>query len=104
MNKKILFLLTIIIILGLVSFLGYKKFIKGNEKVNLIGEVRFINLEGGFYGIIGSDGKNYYPVNLSNEFKIDGIKVKFEGRIRKDLITTTMWGETLEIIKINKIK
>lgn len=104
MNKKILFLLTIIIILGLVSFLGYKKFIKANEKVNLIGEVRFINLEGGFYGIIGSDGKNYYPVNLSNEFKIDGIKVKFEGRIRKDLITTTVWGETLEIIKINKIK
>lgn len=104
MNKKILFLITIIIILGLISFFGYKKFIKGDEKVNLIGEVRFVDLEGGFYGIIGSNGKNYFPINLSNEFKIDGIKVKFEGRIRKDILTTAMWGEAIEIIKIDEIK
>lgn len=32
------------------------------------GTVKYIDLEGGFFGIIGDSGKNYDPINLSEEF------------------------------------
>ncbi|MBI4711867.1 MAG: hypothetical protein HY762_00960 [Planctomycetes bacterium] len=35
-----------------------------------IGTVRFIDIEGGFYGINGDTGQNYDPINLGTECKI----------------------------------
>lgn len=103
MNKKILFIILIIILFGITSLIIYTNFIKENLRINKSGVIKFINLESGFYGIIGDDGKNYQPVNLSNEFKVDGMKIKFEGRLRKNLSTIYMWGEPVEILKVEKI-
>jgi hypothetical protein len=66
------------------------------------GTVRYISLEGGFYGIVGDDGKNYDPVNLPSGFQEDQLKVKFEGRILKDQVSFHMWGEIIEIESIVK--
>ncbi len=66
------------------------------------GTVHYISLEGGFYGIVGDDGKNYDPVNLPAEFQKDQLKVKFEGRILKDRVSFHMWGEIIEIESIIK--
>lgn len=104
MNKRRFILLLILVVLGITSLIFYIRMIKGDEKIVLKGTVKFINLEGGFYGIIGDDGKNYLPINLSQEFKIDGTRVKFEGKIRKDILTIYMWGEPIEITKIEVIE
>jgi hypothetical protein len=67
------------------------------------GTVEYIELEGGFYGIVADDGKKYDPINLAPEFQQDGLRVRFEARVRKDLASTHMWGTIVEITRIEKL-
>lgn len=67
------------------------------------GRVVFVDLEGGFYGILGENGEKYYPVNLNQSFKVDGLHVKFEGRLCRNISTAHMWGKPVEITKIEII-
>jgi len=62
------------------------------EKVSGTGTIKYINLEGGFYGIVSDDGKNYDPINLPEEFKKDGLKVSFEAE-KSNAFATHMWGD-----------
>jgi len=71
--------------------------------VEATGIIKFVDLEGGFYGIV-AENKKYLPVNLSKEFETDGLKVKFKAKIRKDLVSIHMWGTLIELIYIDKIK
>lgn len=64
------------------------------------GTIKYIGLEGGFYGIIGDDGKKYQPINLPDEYRVDGLRVWFKARAREDLATIYMWGTPIEIIEI----
>lgn len=67
------------------------------------GTVKFIDLEGGFFGIIADDGSKYKPVNLSERYQKDGLKVSFEGKFRTDLMGIYMWGKLIEIINIKEL-
>ena len=67
------------------------------------GTVNFINLEGGFYGIISDDGENYDPINLSRKFQKNCLPVWFEAKIRDDIVSSHMWGTAIEITKIEKL-
>jgi len=71
--------------------------------VEATGIIKYVDLEGGFYGILAGN-KKYLPVNLSKEFEMDGLKVKFKAKIRKDLVSIHMWGTLIELIYIDKIK
>ncbi|MFQ6083487.1 MAG: hypothetical protein ACE5WD_09020 [Candidatus Aminicenantia bacterium] len=42
-------------------------------------------------------------VYTPSEFKKDGLRVKFKGRIRYDLASFHMWGYIIEIIEIKKL-
>ena len=70
------------------------------DTVSGTGTVRRIDLEGGFYGIVGDDGMKYDPVNLAREFQVDGLRVGFEARVRKEQASTRMWGTLIEIMSI----
>jgi hypothetical protein len=65
------------------------------------GTVQYIDLEGGFYGIVGDDGTRYLPLNLPEEFSEDGLAVEFTGYIREDVATIQQWGTPLEITEIS---
>lgn len=67
------------------------------------GTVRFIGIEGGFYGIIADDGRRYDPMHLDKAFQEDGLKVRFEGNIRDDLASFHMWGVLIELTKIERL-
>ncbi len=84
-----------IAILALTSCAG-----AGKDVVSRTGTVKFNELEGGFYGIVGDDGKNYDPINLREEFRKDGLSIRFQMKIREDITTTHMWGTPIEITKI----
>jgi hypothetical protein len=99
-NRLFVFSLTMFV-LPLVTMSGCIQ--NRNNIVYGEGTIKFINLEGGFFGIISDGGKKYYPINLNESYHIDGLRVKFEGKIRDDIATTYMWGYVLEIIKIEKI-
>ena len=60
------------------------------------------NLEGGFYAIDGDDGKKFNPVNLSESFKKDGLRVKITARSRSDAMGIRMYGDMIEIVEISK--
>ena len=48
------------------------------------GTVRFDPIEGGCW-VIDSGGETYDPVNLSDELKVDGLRVRFEAELRADM-------------------
>jgi|Deesub1362B_J571_1020462.scaffolds.fasta_scaffold09540_2 hypothetical protein len=67
------------------------------------GTIRFIPLEGGFYGIVADSGEKYNPINLPEEFRRDKLRVWFLAKYRKDLVSVRMWGQIIELVEIRKI-
>jgi len=67
------------------------------------GTVTFVDLEGGFYGIIADGGIHYDPTNLDRSFEQDNLRVKFEGRIRSDIVNVHQWGTVLVLTRIEKL-
>jgi inhibitor of cysteine peptidase len=67
------------------------------------GTVIRVDLEGGFYGILGDDGKKYDPLNLDLKFQKDGLRVAFDSIPAKDAVGTKMWGTPVELVDIKEI-
>jgi hypothetical protein len=65
----------------------------------VVGTVRRVELEGGFWGITSDKGENYDPVNLPESLKQDGLKVHFWLRPRKGMATTRMWGTPAVVVR-----
>ena len=75
-----------------------------DEIISDTGEIVFLSFEGGFYGIISIDGEHYDPLNLPDEFKIDGLRISFRAKIRRDLGSFHMWGTIIELFSIERIE
>ena len=67
------------------------------------GTVTYQNLEGGFYGILGDDGKKYEPLNLDAKYQKDGLRVAFEAVAATDVATYRMWGTPVNLTEIEEI-
>jgi len=63
------------------------------------GEVVFVELEGGFWGIITNDGQKILPHGLPKALAVAGSKVRFQGKIIKDAVTIQQWGQVVKITK-----
>ena len=101
----ILLILEILVILLLSAFLMGCNSQKTSEKeiISGNGTIKYIPLEGGFYGIETEKGEKYLPLNLPEEFKEDGLKVWFKAKPKKDK-TIQMWGTPVEILEIKLIE
>lgn len=98
-------LLLIYIVISVVTVLGTViPFALPDTSTNISdnGTIKFINLEGGFYGITADSGINYDPINLKKEFEQDGLRVKFRGRMRTELVNIHQWGTVIELTGIEK--
>lgn len=97
MNNKVM-AIGIILVFLVIGFSGcIDDYIKGT------GTVQYIDLEGGFYGIVGDNNEKYDPINLSEEFEIDGLQVEYTLKILDDQSSIHMWGTVVEVIKIVKL-
>jgi hypothetical protein len=74
------------------------------EAVSGTGTVKYVDLEGGFYGIIGDDGQQYDPINLEQTYQENGLRVRFQAKIRQDIASIHMWGTIIELSKIEVLK
>jgi hypothetical protein len=74
------------------------------NKISTTGTVRFQEMEGGFWGIIGDDGNKYDPMGLSPEFQKDGLRVRFEATPETDMMSTHMWGTMINLSHIEVMK
>lgn len=66
------------------------------------GVVRYVEIEGGFYGIEGTDGTRYDPVNLQEAFRQDGLAVRFLYTEVTGAVGIRQWGRIVEITAIER--
>ena len=104
--KRIMSIVMVTIMLSslIAGFLPF--WIGGNvdDTISKTGTVVFVNLEGGFFGIVDDEDERYDPINLDWDYREDGLKVEFQAMIRDDLPTSRMWGTTIEIIDIEVLE
>lgn len=73
------------------------------EVVSDSGTIAWRAVEGGFYVIETDDGKTYDPINLPAEYRAEGLRIRFEAKVRSDLMSTHMAGTLVEITSIQKL-
>ncbi len=66
---------------------------------SLVGVVRFVDVEGGCWTIV-SGSETYEPIELDDEFQVDGLEVAFDVEERADLASTCMVGTLVEVTDI----
>ncbi|WP_342304901.1 protease inhibitor I42 family protein [Methanolobus sp. ZRKC5] len=74
-----------------------------NKLITDKGKVTYNDIEGGFYGIIGTSDVKYDPVNLPEELSTDGTEVRFTAYPRDDMMSFHMWGQIIELRTINQV-
>ena len=67
------------------------------------GTIKYLDLEGGFYGIISDSGQKYKPINLPRKYRKNGLRVAFRAREKKGMVSIHMWGKIVEITHINEL-
>ena len=72
-----------------------------DDVIQGIGTIRYVDLEGGFYGIVAEDGTKYDPTPLPDSLQEDGLPVRFQLK-EKDVLTTRMWGTPVEVVHIER--
>jgi hypothetical protein len=102
MKKGVLILILICILI----FFGLSGCIE-ESIIEGTGTVKYINIEGGFYGILSDTSffgfKSLDPVNLPIDFKEDGLQVKFKAIILWNQMSFHMWGIMIKIIEIENL-
>jgi hypothetical protein len=69
----------------------------------ITGTVRFMDLEGGFYGIITDDGARLDPMDLPAQFRQDGLRVRARVEPVPDAVTFRMWGTVVRVLSIERL-
>ena len=67
------------------------------------GTVRYVELEGGFYGLVDDDSTRYIPQNLSEAYRRDSLRVRFRAVTQDSMATMQMWGTPIEILDILRL-
>jgi hypothetical protein len=52
--------------------------------VSGLGTVRYVEMEGGFYGIVADDSTRYLPQDLGTDYREDGLRVRFRAAGQRD--------------------
>ncbi|GEM_PF-1462032 len=99
-------LMGIVIVCAFVTLAGCTSAYSTNESgtsgvvITGTGTITYIDLEGGFYGIVDEDKSQYYPLNLAPEFAHDGMRVTYSLKEKMDAVTIFMWGVPVTILEI----
>ena len=91
-----------VVAISLILLCGCIEEPAAQDAVSGTGIVIYQDIEGGFYGILADDGTRYLPLNLEDEYQIDGLSVRFSGTAREDLLTIAQWGMPIELTSIQK--
>ena len=72
----------------------------GFEIIEIYGAVVYVEIEGGFFGILSNTGEQYEPINLPIDFQENELPIRIIAKIRTDLASIYMWGIIIEISEI----
>jgi len=62
----------------------------------ITGEVVYVDLGPGFFGVKGEDGKDYRPVQFPEQLKTTGAKVSLLVK-PSDKMSMLMWGQAVDV-------
>lgn len=68
----------------------------------LTGTVRHLDVEGGVWVIRDEAGTQFTPAALPEAFRVDGLAVELDARRRDDMVSTSMTGPLVEIVRIRR--
>jgi hypothetical protein len=74
------------------------------KQLSFTATVKYMNLEGGFFGLVAKDGKHWLPTNLDKKFQQNGAVIKVRGNAIEGLMTIQQWGKPFSITHIELIK
>jgi hypothetical protein len=74
------------------------------KQLSFTARVQYMNLEGGFFGLVSKEGKHWLPMNLKKEFQQHGAIIKVTGSALDDIMTIQQWGTPFSITHIELIK
>jgi hypothetical protein len=74
------------------------------KQLSFTATVKYMNLEGGFFGLVSKEGKHWLPMNLKKEFQQHGAIIKVTGSALNDVMTIQQWGTPFSITHIELIK
>jgi hypothetical protein len=66
----------------------------------ITGRVEYVDVEGGVFAIVDTDGTRYNPLNLPDSFKVDKMAIEAEARRRDDMVSPAMVGPIIELMRI----
>lgn len=58
------------------------------------------NLEGGFWGIEGNDGRQWLPLNMPEQLKEKGKEVSLTVK-EADVVGVQMWGTPVKVVSFH---
>ena len=65
------------------------------------GNVTYVELEGGFWGVVADDGQRFQPVEqLPDIFQVDGLDIYFEYVVADQTATIQQWGQPVKFTDI----
>ncbi len=71
-----------------------------DPSITIVGTIQYVELEGGFFGIVTEEGAKYFPQYLPFDFKVDGLPVRVDAMPEEQAIGIQMWGVPIRIISI----
>ncbi len=103
MHRTGALLLTALVVAASLSCSGHSLGVQRvGDEVFGTGTIKHYTTEGGFYAIRGDDGEVYEPMVLEKEFQVDGLRVRFNGTIRDDVMSFHMVGPIIELAQIGR--
>ena len=90
------------VILAFVAALGVMAPAQTGTVTDAHGAIVEVNRQNGWYGIVPDDdrGTRYAPDRLPDEFRKDGVRVVFSGRLGRIDPDVRMWGTPLTVTAI----
>ncbi|GLS83600.1 hypothetical protein [Paraferrimonas haliotis] len=67
------------------------------------GRVTYIDLEGGFYGVITPSGDKLLPTNLDRKYLVDGILLQFVAVPQPAMMGIQQWGTRVKLENVSQI-
>jgi hypothetical protein len=95
--------LSLALSLALVLALAGCSSLTGPHVVMGTGTVSYVNLEGGFYGIVADNGARLDPSNLPEVFRVNGLYVHYRGYFVPGGATSHMWGAAVTLTDVKAL-
>lgn len=96
---------TILIFAGLTFVFLSSCSVDSSDNHNFtFGTVKYIELEGGFFGIETDGGEKFNPVNLEEKYRRDGLNIVFKYQEAEEQMSIQMWGKLIEITEIKLVE